>query len=119
MLRWVVLRHTLSDGTWHFDWLFETAADQGLVSLRVQSELCAGEFACERMGEHRRAYLTFEGDIGGGRGSVARVQAGEIIRIVADDISVRAYLQVATQHDSQRFHIDATSTRVVVTAMAQ
>jgi hypothetical protein len=32
---------------------------------------------------------------------------------------VRAYLQVATQHDSQRFHIDATSTRVVVTAMAQ
>jgi len=35
-------------------------------------------FVGERIGDHRAAYLVFEGDIGGGRGVVERLWSGRI-----------------------------------------
>lgn len=80
MARAVILEHTLPDGSWHFDWMVEDATlgtDRCLRVWRtsVRPDL-ALEFAGERIGDHRRAYLSYEGPITGGRGSVRRVGGG-------------------------------------------
>ncbi|MBN8644535.1 MAG: hypothetical protein J0L61_04755 [Planctomycetes bacterium] len=84
----VLLRHTLPDGTWHFDWLLATctldaakdAPDvRDVVTLRVTEPVHApGSIGgtAERLADHRRLYLWFEGEISGNRGRVFRVAAG-------------------------------------------
>jgi len=45
----------------------------GLITFRLEvgTELAkAGEFKAERIGDHRRDYLTYEGPVSGGRGRV-------------------------------------------------
>ena len=88
--RTVVARHTLPDGSWHLDWMIdrvggrEAAGDgeadhRDLVTFRVMvrpDDPVARVFDGERISDHRAAYLTREGDIGEGRGSVARVAGG-------------------------------------------
>lgn len=93
MLQWVVLHHTLLDGSSHYDWLLEPAADAPLLSLRVPAPLTAGTFPVERLADHRRIYLTFEGDIGARRGSVKRIQQGNILNITASPTAIEAHLQ--------------------------
>jgi hypothetical protein len=39
----------------------------------------ADEVAVEPLGDHRREYLEFEGEVSGGRGSVIRVARGEYV----------------------------------------
>lgn len=79
--RWVLLRHELPDRSWHYDWMIEQEGNQRLVCFRVTmrvDELTPGaRFDGERLADHRRAYLEYEGEIGGGRGRVTRVAAGE------------------------------------------
>ncbi len=82
----VVLCHTLLDGSSHFDWLIELPGrddDHRLLSFRCSSrpDQWGGEgaFHAEHMPDHRAKYLTFEGDIGDGRGSVARVASGRCV----------------------------------------
>lgn len=79
--RWVLLRHELPDGTWHYDWMIEQEGSERLVCFRVMvrvDELTPGaRFEGERLADHRRAYLDFEGEISGGRGRVTRVAVGE------------------------------------------
>ncbi len=78
----VLLRHDLPDGSWHFDWMLEraTAADAGLLTFRLEERPEAvgvgGTIAGERLGVHRREYLTYEGEVSGGRGRVTRAAAG-------------------------------------------
>lgn len=106
MLQWVVLHHTLLDGSSHYDWLLEPAADAPLLSLRAPAPLGAGDFSVERLADHRRIYLSFEGDIGAGRGSVKRIQQGTLLDITASPTAINARLHdgcaiwhlVATQH---------------------
>lgn len=87
----VVLRHTMPDGTWHFDWLLLPDADslprpddRVLEGFRVQvrpDELDPGAIAPgQRLEPHRALYLRFEGEIGGGRGHVVRIAAGHVLR---------------------------------------
>ena len=76
-LRCVLLRHDLSDGTWHYDWMLQRHAAAELVTFRCHDFLPdAAAWVAERIGDHRLAYLEFEGEISGGRGSVTRVAAG-------------------------------------------
>jgi hypothetical protein len=78
-MRMVLLRHELPDGTWHFDWMIEPAEGYGLVTFRVSARVDDPEttqFDAERIGEHRREYLEYEGAVSGGRGTVVRVAAG-------------------------------------------
>lgn len=87
MARMVLLRHTLGDGSWHYDWLLARAEavgddERSLVAMRVGARVDGLERVdapCERLADHRGRYLRFEGDIGGGRGVVARVAQGECV----------------------------------------
>lgn len=99
MLRFVVLLHTLPDGSSHFDWLLERPAAEGgepggLMAWRLEQfpgARCAAVRA-ERMEDHRRIYLEYEGPVSGGRGSVRRVVEGQ-------------WLPVAESEDGAEFRV--------------
>lgn len=88
MPRAVLLRHDLPDGSSHYDWMIQRPGepDAPLVTFRVSERIDAGitAFRAERIGDHRAAYLDFEGELSAGRGRVTAVAAGEI-EIVADE----------------------------------
>ena len=83
--RFVVLRHDVGPEfvrttSPHLDWMFETGDalstwSTGLVSTFDRSF----DLPCTALANHRLAYLNREGDLGGGRGSVTRILAGEFI----------------------------------------
>lgn len=82
MPRWVLLRHTLPDGTSHLDWMLDRGDGEGLLSFRLGEGTdvrSAAVFMAERIGDHRREYLDYEGPVSGGRGMVARVDSGEAV----------------------------------------
>lgn len=81
MRRFVVLRHSVPDGSWHLDWMIETRPsagpdDRSLLTFRTTSlPTESPTFEAERIGDHRACYLDFEGHLGAGRGLVTRVLA--------------------------------------------
>jgi hypothetical protein len=76
--RYAVLHHTGIDRP-HFDLLFEMEPDvAALTTLRCPRWPVELGDLLDELPEHRRAYLDFEGEISGGRGSVRRIEAGEI-----------------------------------------
>lgn len=85
--RFVVLRHETAGGV-HHDLMLEREAgddseEHALMTWRCacQSLPGAGESA-EPIEDHRRHYLAHEGELGGGRGTVERVDSGtwELLR---------------------------------------
>lgn len=86
MARTVVLLHVLPDGSRHFDWLFEQAGSseleplddhRSLITFRLQYRPDAAEVLdAERLEDHRRRYLEYEGPVSGNRGEVRRVLDG-------------------------------------------
>lgn len=88
MPRAVLLRHDLPDGSSHYDWMIQRSGspDDPLVTFRVATRIDEGAaaFRAERLADHRAAYLDYEGEVSGGRGSVTRVAEGEM-EIVADE----------------------------------
>jgi len=85
--RTVLLRHDLPDGSHHFDWLLELDDDESgpLTTFRLPAPVhelaVGGRVSAERIADHRRRYLEYEGPISGGRGAVRRVQHGCITSI--------------------------------------
>jgi hypothetical protein len=81
---WVLLRHDTEDGAHHFDLMIARRPDtrdpdeRALVTFRLDRALRdqPRSFRADRIADHRAVYLTREGPIGGGRGSVARIEAG-------------------------------------------
>lgn len=73
----VLLEHTTPQGK-HWDLLIEQPGRERLRSWRLAANPvdASGEILAERMADHRPIYLEFEGDIGGGRGVVRRVDRG-------------------------------------------
>lgn len=80
----MVLRHEAPDGV-HFDWLLDPPVKHALpegrlwtlrVALPPEQWLQGGQFEARELAPHRRAYLEYEGEVSGGRGSVRRVAAG-------------------------------------------
>jgi hypothetical protein len=112
MLHWVVLQHSLPDGTSHYDWLIEPAAGAALLSLRVPVPLQLGTHLCERQPDHRRIYLTYEGPLTNNRGSVTRIQQGTVHHIAHTASTLDAVLIA----DNATYRIAATATSVVVSA---
>lgn len=108
MARWVLLRHELPDGSWHHDWMFEhpSACDAGgaggvggaaggLITFKLAPSVSwppGTRFEAERLADHRREYLQYEGPISGGRGVVRRVASGEC-RVEVDVEHVRVWLE--------------------------
>lgn len=78
----VVLRHTLADGSAHFDWMFEDPAQPPgtgkLVTFRADiapADLPAdATLYIDALAAHRRAYLDYEGPVSGDRGRVERIE---------------------------------------------
>lgn len=86
----VLLEHTLTDGSWHLDWMLQRPSPRGdrLVTFRVRDRLDTPGvmgWIGERLGDHRAAYLSYEGVISGGRGTVRRVAAGSCSWVVLDE----------------------------------
>jgi hypothetical protein len=87
--QFVTLLHTLADGSSHFDWMFETQQGGLLRTFRVA---CApleavdkGALEATPLGDHRREYLVFEGQIAGNRGSVVRVFSAALTEYIANE----------------------------------
>lgn len=92
--RMVVLLHELPDGSSHFDWMIEgpqripappSPEDRCLITFRTAvrpDEAAAGPaggtFEAERLADHRRAYLDFEGPLTDNRGHVRRLASGTV-----------------------------------------
>lgn len=96
MPRTVLLEHRLPGGDWHIDWLLDRDGRSPLLTFRLPRRQRAAlalpgagggcqllsipppsAFTAERIPDHRRRYLDFEGPISGGRGSVRRIAEGE------------------------------------------
>lgn len=75
----VLLHHRLSDKE-HWDLCLEMgeslATWQILRDPRGRPDKKTGGYPARRIGDHRRAYLEYEGPISGGRGEVRRVDRG-------------------------------------------
>lgn len=81
----VQLLHTLPDGFSHVDWMIATdgTGTSPLVTFRLPGPLAT---LCEssgvdviRLPDHRAIYLTYEGELSGGRGWVRRIASGRAL----------------------------------------
>lgn len=91
-LRYAVLHH-MGVEVPHFDLLFESAPGSALMAWRSPVWPIVEPTRVERIADHRREYLDYEGPLSGNRGEVRRVAGG------------RFYLQAALE-DCYRIRID-------------
>jgi hypothetical protein len=75
-LRYVVLRHEGAPGGTHFDVMIEREPGGKLRTWRAGSWPIGDGDNLEAIGDHRREYLEYEGEISGERGFVKRVAEG-------------------------------------------
>ena len=82
---YVILAHS-GAGPLHYDLMLESGSS--LATWHVPApprEMAIGaDVAAPRLGDHRRAYLSYQGPVSGGRGCVRRVEAGSYDHIVAE-----------------------------------
>lgn len=76
-LAFVILEHTVN-GAAHFDLMLEVEGQEKLRTYQLAKWPLEVSASCavERLDDHRRLYLEFEGEIAGGRGVVRRVLSG-------------------------------------------
>ena len=76
-LSYVILEHSVN-GTKHFDLMLEVPGQEKLRTLQLNSRLEIPGDCCEfkELEPHRRAYLEYEGEISGNRGTVKRIERG-------------------------------------------
>ena len=72
---YAILRHEAIPQS-HFDVMFQTDVGSKLVTWRSPTWRPQGIVGLEKIGDHRQAYLTFEGELSGNRGTVCRVEQG-------------------------------------------
>lgn len=78
MTRFVILHHTQHGGE-HWDLMLEH--EGALLTWQLLSEPRSCDslpIAAQRIGNHRLAYLDYEGPISGNRGVVRRIEAGAV-----------------------------------------
>ena len=74
-LRYVVLRHEGVPDP-HYDLMFETLPGSPLATWRSHRWPIDGDTPLQRLPDHRREYLDYEGPLTGHRGNVWRVTTG-------------------------------------------
>jgi hypothetical protein len=74
-LRYVVLSHA-DVGEPHFDLMFETLPGSMLATWRSETWPIERRTALERLRDHRRLYLDYEGQLSEQRGTVYRIAEG-------------------------------------------
>jgi hypothetical protein len=108
MPRFVILWHeTPADSLRpaHYDLMLEWPARASAVALLKQSPAPLRTWACaefpaagpgtiaDELADHRAAYLDYEGEVSGGRGTVRRTAAGEYVPLVDAAHRVQVRLQ--------------------------
>lgn len=75
--RFVVLRHDCPRGL-HWDFMLEAG---GALRTWALADEPSGSISCvaQQLPDHRPAYLDYEGEVSGGRGSVTRYDRGEYL----------------------------------------
>jgi hypothetical protein len=102
-MRFVLLEHTPGDAApaaesdWgagrHFDLMLEVDTDGPLATWRLDcNPFVEPRGRAAAIADHRRAYLTYEGPLTGGRGSVRRMEAGEAEVVERAGSGLRAIL---------------------------
>jgi hypothetical protein len=79
MPRFVVLEHATPPGyerPLHWDLMLETESGLATWALERAPEP-AHKIRADRLGDHRLAYLDYEGEVSGGRGRVTRWDSGQ------------------------------------------
>jgi hypothetical protein len=92
--RFVVLHHSGVQPE-HFDLLIQVPGQEALLTWRVEAPLESwgnGTIAV-RIADHRAIYMTYEGEISGGRGTVKRVAEGAVRVLHEDQHGWRARLE--------------------------
>ncbi len=89
MPRFVVLRHEKESGA-HFDLMLE---HEGVLLTFSFREFPSSGATGERLADHRVAYLDLEGDIGEGKGVVARVESGSFDMMDIEEDAVFVFLR--------------------------
>ncbi len=82
--RFVILQHLDPSGE-HWDFMLERG--HVLLTWRLAREPTAvfrGKITCQRINDHRKKYLSYEGLVSGGRGVVSRVDEGTYTMLRAD-----------------------------------
>ena len=85
-LRYVILRHDGIEQP-HFDVMFEAAESGPLITLRSDAWPAVKGSTLQRLADHRRAYLDYEGPVSGNRGFVRRIASGTC-ELLPDDHGV-------------------------------
>jgi hypothetical protein len=71
----------------HFDFMVETIPGSDLSTWRIATWPVETETDATRLKDHRRFYLTYEGEIASHRGRVERVAGGECdVEVGADSV---------------------------------
>lgn len=112
--RFVVQHHTGHRGD-HFDLMIEHAGT--LLTWQIEQDLpaAAASFPARRLPDHRLSYLTYEGEVSGGRGRCHIVQRGMArwieqtpSRLVIEFMVGDARLTVTLgQIDGERWQLDS------------
>jgi hypothetical protein len=113
MPRFVILRHDSPCGA-HFDLMLE-AGDVLKTWTLPQPPQPGGVVDCESLGDHRSAYLDYEGPLSGDRGSVTRWDHGTyaierqsdvewVMHLVGEKLAGNATLRRASS-DSSRWRL--------------
>ena len=91
MPRFVLLEHRWNGV--HWDFMLERPDGSALRTWALDAPVVSGRAVAARaLDDHRAAYLDYEGDVSGGRGSVRRVDRGEYETLVWTPDSVRVRL---------------------------
>jgi hypothetical protein len=75
ILRYAVLWHAQVEEP-HFDLMVETRTGSDLATWRVAGWPVREQIEATRLRDHRRIYLDYQGEIGGHRGRVERIDGG-------------------------------------------
>src|SRR5437763_1916629 len=102
--RFVVLHHTEIDNP-HFDLMYESAPGSALTTWRLPTWPIAEPTNIERLPDHRREYLTYEGVLTENRGRVRQIHAGACL--IFEPAAQQIMLQMDS--DSTRLLIDQSS----------
>lgn len=108
--RFVVLRHDVGPcfqrtTETHLDWMFATGDALGTWSTELITDFeNSVATRCLKLADHRLVYLDREGDLGGGRGSVQRMLAGEYTQLTSGlaDLTFKAALRWGTESGVRR-----------------
>lgn len=107
MPRFVILEHRWNGV--HWDVMLEVG--DVLKTWAVDAPIRPGvDLPARRLADHRPAYLDYQGEVSGGRGSVARVDRGEYRAVVWAERSVQVDLRGSLHLGRARFErIDGQS----------